>query len=224
MTTLTPTHILLVIGAYFFFLIFISRWTSKGADNNTFFLANRKSPWLLVAIGMIGASLSGVTFISIPGVIGGDGLNENFSYMQAVLGYLLGYLVIATILMPIYYKYNLTTIYGYLNKRFGFWSYKTGAAYFIISRIVGASLRLFLMSTVLQVFVMDSFGVPFWVTVAITIALIWVYTYQGGIKTIVWTDTLQTICMLTAVALTIYTIKNQLNLDWSGLANEVTAG
>lgn len=221
MNTLSPTGILIVIGIYFIFLIIISYWTSRGADNNTFFLANRKSPWLLVAIGMIGASLSGVTFISIPGVVGAGGLNQNFSYMQAVLGYLVGYLVIATILMPIYYKYQLTTIYGYLKKRFGTWSYKTGAAYFILSRIVGASLRLFLMASVLQVFVMDHFGVPFWMTVAITILLIWVYTYQGGIKTIVWTDTLQTVCMLTAVGLTIYAIKDQLGIGWGDIAGEI---
>lgn len=224
MNVLSPTAILIVIGIYFLFLICISYITSRGADNQTFFLANRKSPWLLVAVGMIGASLSGVTFISIPGVVGAGGLNQNFSYMQAVLGYLVGYFVIATVLMPIYYKYQLTTIYGYLNERFGKWSYKTGAAYFILSRIVGASLRLFLMASVLQVFVMDHFGMPFWLTVAITILLIWVYTYQGGIKTIVWTDTLQTICMLTAVALTIIAIKGQLGLSWGGLIGEMKDG
>jgi len=167
MSTLSPNLILGVIIAYFLFLIIVSYLTSRGANNNTFFLANRKSPWILVAIGMIGASLSGVTFISIPGVIGVDGLNQNFSYMQVVLGYLVGYFVIATVLMPIYYKYNLTTIYGYLQERFGVVAYKTGAAYFLLSRIIGASFRLFLVALVLQTFVMDAFGISFTATVAI---------------------------------------------------------
>jgi len=213
MSTLSPNLILGVIIAYFLFLIIVSYLTSRGANNNTFFLANRKSPWILVAVGMIGASLSGVTFISIPGVIGVEGLNQNFSYMQVVLGYLVGYFVIATVLMPIYYKYNLTTIYGYLQERFGVVSYKTGAAYFLLSRIIGASFRLFLVALVLQTFVMDAFGISFTATVAIAIGLIWVYTFQGGIKTIVWTDTIQTVCMLTAVVLTIGAIIHQ--LDWS---------
>ena len=217
MHSLNPTTILFIIGAYFLFLIIISYITSRGANNKTFFLANRKSPWLLVAIGMIGASLSGATFISIPGVIGGDGLNQNFSYMQVVLGYLVGYFVIATVLMPLYYRLNLTTIYGYLNERFGIYSYKTGAGFFLLSRIIGASFRLFLVAIVLQEFVMESFGISFMTTVAITIVLIWIYTFQGGIKTIVWTDTIQTICMLTAVVLTIVAISNTLNLDFNGM-------
>lgn len=212
MNILSPNLILGIIVIYFLFLIVISYFTSRGADNNTFFLANRKSPWFLVAFGMIGATLSGVTFISIPGVIGTDGLNQNFSYMQVVLGYLVGYFIIAVVLMPIYYKYNLTTIYGYLNERFGVVSYKTGAGYFLISRIIGAAFRLFLVAIVLQSFVMDAFGIPFTATVALTIMLIWVYTFQGGIKTIVWTDTLQTICMLSALVLTIGAIAKNLNL------------
>ncbi len=197
--------------------------TSRGANSDTFFHANRKSPWILVAIGMIGASLSGVTLISIPGVIGKGGLNENFSYMQAVMGYLVGYFVIATVLMPIYYKYNLTTIYGYLKKRFGVVSYKTGAGYFLLSRIIGASFRLFLVALVLQAFVMEPLGIPFEVTVAMAILLIWVYTFQGGIKTIVWTDTLQTICMLLAVLLTIIAICSQMNLSMGEMWGEISA-
>ena len=224
METLSPTTILIVIGLYFLVLIAISYFTSKDADTDTFFTANRKSPWLLVAIGMIGASLSGVTLISIPGVIGKEGLNQNFSYMQAVMGYLVGYFVIAAVLMPIYYKYNLTTIYGYLRERFGIVSYKTGAGYFLLSRIIGASFRLFLVAIVLQNFVMGPLGVPFFTTVAMAILLIWVYTYKGGIKTIVWTDTLQTICMLTAVVLTIIAICNNLDYSmvemWSEISNE----
>ena len=224
MESLNPTSILLIIGIYFLFLIAISYFTSRGANNRTFFLANRKSPWILVAIGMIGASLSGATFISIPGVIGGDGLNQNFSYMQVVFGYLVGYFIIATVLMPLYYRLNVTTIYGYLRERFGKYSYKTGAGFFLLSRIIGASFRLFLVAIVLQEFVMESFGISFVATVAITIILIWIYTFQGGIKTIVWTDTIQTICMLTAVILTILAIRDTLGLDFDGLRKSISDG
>jgi SSS family transporter len=195
----------------------VSWYTSRKADNADFFIAGRQSPWILVAIGMIGASLSGVTFISIPGAVGAGGSNQAFSYMQMVFGYLLGYMVIAHVLMPLYYRLNLTSIYSYLEQRFGFFSYKTGAAYFLLSRIIGASFRLYLVAIVLQQFVMAPFGIPFWGTVAITILLIWVYTFQGGIKTIVWTDTLQTVCMLTAVVLTIFAIGDALEQDISGL-------
>ena len=210
MNQLTPTIILSVIAGYFIILMAVSYFTSKSADNNTFFVAGRKSPWILVAIGMIGASLSGVTFISIPGAIGGMDKNMEFSYMQMVLGYLVGYAVIALILMPIYYKQNLISIYGYLEKRFGFYSYKTGAAYFLLSRIIGASFRLYLVAIVIDQFVLGPLGVPFWLTVFMSIVLIWIYTFRGGIRTIVWTDTLQTVCMLTAVVLTVYFIMNGL--------------
>ena len=222
--SLSPGLIIGVISAYFLFLIVISYITGKGANNETFFLANRKSPWILVAIGMIGASLSGATFISIPGVIGGDGLNMNFSYMQVVLGYLVGYFIIATILLPLYYRMNLTTIYGYLSERFGIVSYKTGAAYFLLSRIIGASFRLFLVAIVLDTFVTRPLGLSFTATVSITIVLIWVYTFKGGIKTIVWTDTIQTICMLTAVTLTIMAISQSLQLDFKGMWSEMSDG
>jgi SSS family transporter len=198
-------NVQLVIGViigYFFLLIIISRLTSKGADTETFFTANRQSPWFLVAFGMIGASLSGVTFISVPGEIS----NSFFSYFQVVLGYLLGYFVIATVLLPLYYKLKLVSIYTYLEQRFGFWSYKTGAFFFLLSRTIGASFRLFLVAGVLQVFLFDRLGVPFWVAVMTTIILIWVYTYKGGIKTIIWTDTLQTFFMLAAVGITFYLI------------------
>ncbi len=218
---LSPSLVLGVIVAYFLFLIVISYITGRDANNETFFTANKKSPWLLVAIGMIGASLSGVTFISIPGVVGKGGTNMNFAYMQMVFGYLVGYLVIATVLMPLYYKMNLTTIYGYLRDRFGVVSYKTGAFYFLLSRVIGASFRLFLVAIVLQNFVMDQFGIPFMVTVALTIILIWVYTFRGGIKTIVWTDTIQTVCMLTAVILTIGAIGSAMDMSISGLWAEM---
>jgi Na+/proline symporter len=218
---LSPTTTLAVIVGYFLFLIVISMITSRGANNQTFFTANKKSPWYLVAFGMIGTSLSGVTFISIPGVVGAGGYNMNLSYMQMVLGYLLGYLVIATVLMPLYYKLNLTTIYGYLRQRFGVVSYKTGAFYFLVSRIVGASFRLFLVAIVLQNFVMESLGVSFYTTVAITIILIWIYTYRGGIKTIVWTDTIQTSCMLGAVIMTIWAIGGSLDLSLGQMWGEI---
>lgn len=218
---LSPQLIGLVILGYFGILIGVSYFTSKGGNNADFFIGGKKSPWILVAIGMIGASLSGVTFISVPGVVGAGGKDMAFSYMQMVFGYVLGYLFIATVLMPLYYRYNLTSIYTYLEKRLGFFSYKTGAAFFLMSRIVGASLRLFLVSIVLQKFVMDPFGVPFFITVAITIILIWLYTYSGGIKTIVWTDTLQTICMLTAAVLTIFAIGDALDTNISGLIGKI---
>jgi len=198
-----------LIAGYFALLVVIARVTSKGATTSTFFTANKQSPWFLVAFGMIGASLSGVTFISVPGEVG----NSFFSYFQVVLGYLLGYLVIAKVLLPLYYKLNLVSIYGYLEQRFGFWSYKTGSAFFLLSRAIQASFRLFLVAIVLQTALFDAYGVPFWVSVAVTILLIWIYTFQGGIKTIVWTDALQTSFLLIAVITTIYIITKE--LGWS---------
>lgn len=219
---LSPFITLSVIFGYFLFLILISHFTSKGASNETFFNANKKSPWFLVAFGMVGATLSGVTFISIPGVVGKAGANTNFSYMQMVFGYLVGYYVIATVLMPLYYKLNLTTIYGYLRQRFGVVSYKTGAFYFLLSRVLQAAFRLFLVAIVLQSFVMEPLGVPFFITVAVTIILIWIYTFRGGIKTIVWTDTIQTVCMLMAVILTILSIGSAIDLSIPELWSEMS--
>lgn len=211
MITLSAPVILGIILGYFLLLIAVSYLTGKDSGNENFFLAGRKSPWYLVAFGMIGASLSGVTFISIPGVVGAEGKNMDFSYMQMVFGYLVGYAVIALVLLPLYYRMNLTTIYGYLEERFGFFSYKTGSAFFLLSRIIGASFRLFLVALVIQEFVMNDLGVPFWLTVLGTIVLIWIYTFRGGINTIVWTDTLQTTCMLLAVIFTIVAIGNALD-------------
>jgi len=190
-------------------LVIIAHFSAGRADSTAFFTGNKQSPWYLVAFGMIGASLSGVTFISVPGEVG----NTQFSYFQIVLGYLVGYLVIGTILLPLYYKLNLVTIYTYLEQRFGFWSYKTGASYFIISRVIGASFRLFLVSGVLQLAFFDAFGIPFWVTVLVAIGLIWLYTFQGGIKTIVITDTLQTFFMILAVVFSIILIAQELEFD-----------
>ncbi len=204
-----PIHIVLLILAYFGVLILISYITGKSADNDTFFKANNSSPWYLVAFGMIGASLSGVTFISVPGWIEG----QQMSYMQMVLGYIVGYAVIGLILLPLYYKLNLTSIYTYLKNRFGINSYKTGASFFLLSRTIGAAFRLFLVANVLQLILFDAYQIPFWVTVTITILLIWLYTFKGGIKTIVWTDTLQTLFMLIAVGVCIVMIKDAMQID-----------
>lgn len=218
---LQPGLILGLIGAYFLMLLIVSWFTGRKSDNATFFLANRNSPWFVVAFGMIGASLSGVTFISIPGVVGGGGLNQAFSYMQIVFGYILGYVVIAQILLPLYYRMRLTTIYGYLQQRFGPVSYKTGSAYFLLSRSIGSAFRLFLVAIVLHQFVLIHFGINFFTTVVMTILLIWVYTFRGGIKTIVYTDTLQTFCMLAAVGFTVYTISSEMEIGLGSIRSQI---
>ncbi len=205
-----PLWVIFIIVLYFGVLLAIGAYTSRNANNESFFLGNRQSPWYVVAFGMLGASLSGVTFISVPGYVG----DTQFSYLQMVLGYLLGYFVVANVLLPLYYRLNLTSIYTYLQDRLGFYSYKTGASFFLISRIIGASFRLFLVATVLQVTIFDAWNIPFLVSVLVTIALIWLYTNKGGIKTIIWTDTLQTAAMLTAVILTIYFIARQMDLSF----------
>ena len=204
-----PLHILLLIAGYFAVLLIISYFTGKDDSNENFFKASRQSPWYVVAFGMVGASLSGVTFISVPGWIG----DSQFSYLQVVLGYLVGYFVVALVLMPIYYRLNVTSIYQYLEGRLGTTSYRTGAFYFFVSRVLGAAFRLYLVAIVLQQFVFDSYGVPFELTVILSILLIWIYTFRGGIKTIVWTDTLQTFFMIMAVIVAIYLITQ--NLEWS---------
>ncbi|MDB4097471.1 sodium:solute symporter [Flavobacteriaceae bacterium] len=201
--------IILVIILYFLGLFVVSSLTTGNNDNTTFFSANKESPWYLVAFGMVGASLSGITFISVPGDVG----STQFTYFQVVLGYLFGYFVVALLLLPIYYKLNLTSIYEYLKVRFGTISHKTGAFFFFVSRITGASFRLYLVAIVLQQFVFNELNIPFEITVVISVSLIWIYTFRGGIKTIVWTDTLQTTFMLTSVLLSIYLISK--SLDWS---------
>lgn len=209
--------VLVIITVYFGILIGISFLTSKDESNEAFFLGKKQSPWYVVAFGMIGASLSGVTFVSIPGWVAASG----FSYMQMVLGYLAGYLVIATVLLPLYYRLNFTSIYGYLEQRFGFWSHKTGAFYFLISRIIGASFRLFLVAISLHIAVFKEVGLPFWVAVLVAVALIWVYTFRSGIKTIIWTDTLQTAAMLLAAVITIIVIKDAMGLSLGGLTTTI---
>ena len=201
--------ILTLLLGYFLVLILISYLTGKNDSNVDFFKAGKQSPWYLVAFGMIGASLSGVTFISVPGWVEAS----QFSYFQVVLGYMVGYVVVAFVLLPVYYKLNLTSIYEYLFQRFGFVSHKTGAFFFFVSRVLGAAFRLYLVAIVLQQFVFNEWNVPFEITVIISILLIWIYTFRGGIKTIVWTDTLQTLFMITAVVLSIYFITD--SLGWS---------
>ena len=212
------TLILIIVSAYFGLLMLISKFTSRKANNLTFFAANKNAPWYVVAFGMIGASLSGVTFISVPGWVA----TQSFAYMQMVLGYLVGYAVIAYILLPLYYRLNLISIYSYLEERFGVYSYKTGASFFLLSRMFGASFRLFLVANTLQFLVFDDLAVPFWVTVLLSILLIWVYTYKGGIGTIIWTDTLQTLFMLIAVGLSLYLLKDYVVESGQSLLNFIT--
>ena len=200
-----------VIIAYFILLFFISYLTGKNDSNETFFLGNRNSPWYIVAYGMIGTTLSGITFISVPGWVA----SSQFSYLQMVFGFFVGYIVVARILLPLYYRLELTSIYTYLKDRFGYYSYKTGSSFFIISRTIGASFRLFLIASVLQFALFDSWNIPFYITVIITISLIWLYTYRSGMKTIIWTDTLQTTFMLATVFIICYSLINKMNINFS---------
>ncbi|MFA5972697.1 MAG: sodium:solute symporter [Lentimicrobiaceae bacterium] len=214
---MTPTLIFISFLAYTLLLFVVTWITTRKANSESFYIGNKSSPWFVVAYGMIGASLSGVTFMSVPGWVGAT----QFSYLLVVAGYLIGYTVIATVLMPMYYRLNLTSIYSYLETRFGFWSYKTGAFFFLLSRTIGASFRMFLVVNVLQVFVFDAWNIPFIVTVSVFVALIILYTLKGGIKTIIWTDTLQTTFMLLAVGLSIYLISTDLHFDFRHLISTV---
>ncbi len=216
---MNPTIILVCVIAYSALLFFITWLTSRNATNETYFIGNRSSKWYIVAYGMIGASLSGVTFISVPGAVG----TTQFAYFQVVLGYILGYLVIAGVLLPLYYRLQLTSIYTFLEQRFGFWSYKTGSFFFIISRIIGASFRLYIVVNVLQSFVFDAWGVPFWVTVLAFIILILLYTFEGGVRTIVYTDMLQTTFMLLSLVLTVILIAHELGYSLSMLPSIITS-
>lgn len=214
---MNPYVILGIIAFYFLILVVIAQHTSKAADTQSFFNANRGNKWYLVAFGMIGTSLSGVTFISVPGQVGA----QAFTYFQVVIGYVLGYAIIGLVLMPLYYKLNLVSIYGYLEQRFGFWSYKTGAAFFLISRSIGSAARFFLVVGVLQLAIFDALGVPFALTSTIALLLIWIYTYKGGIKTIVYTDTLQTFFMLASVVISFYLIATELDLSTFALFDKI---
>lgn len=205
-----------VIG-YFLLLLVVAYFTSRNSNNDSFFIGNRSSNWMLVAFGMIGTSLSGVTFVSVPGTVGGAG----FTYFQVVIGYLIGYFLIAFILLPLYYRLNLTSIYNYLQHRFGMVSYKTGALFFIISRTLGATARLYLVINILQIFILDALGVPFWLTTIVILLMIILYTFEGGVKTIVFTDTLQTSFMLLGLVVCIIYIMNHLGHGLSSTLNEL---
>ena len=201
--------ILITILVYFALLMLFSRLTSRRSDNDTFYRGNRQSPWYMVAFGMVGASISGVTFVSVPGMV----LHSDMTYMQTCLGFILGYVAVAFILLPVYYRMNLTTIYTYLYNRLGERSYKTGAWFFLLSKMTGAAARFYVVCIILQRFVLDALGVPFALTVVCMVALIWLYTRRGGIKTLVWTDTLQTTCMFAALLLIIWQVTKALGMS-----------
>ena len=215
---MSPILILTIIALYFVGLIVISYLTGKNDSNETFFLGNKRSPWYIVSFGMIGATLSGVTFISVPGWVA----DSQFSYMQMILGMTAGYLLIANVLMPIYYRMNLTSIYAYLGDRFGEVTHKTGAFFFLLSRTIGASFRLYLVANVMQIAIFDAWNIPFWLTVSLTIVLIWIYTFRSGIKTIIWTDTLQTLFMLSAVGVSIWLISDKMGLGLMDLTQTIS--
>ena len=214
------TFILLTIAVYFGVLLWVAHFTSvRNSDNDAFFRGNRRSPWYVVSFGMIGASLSGVTFVSVPGMVRGI----DMTYMQTCLGFFVGYLLIAHVLLPLYYRLNLISIYTYLQTRFGKRSYKTGASFFLVSKMLGAAARLYLVCLILQHYVFDAYHVPFVWTAAGTVALIWLYTRKSGIRTIVWTDSLQTFCLLAALLLIIYKVVAVLGMDWQAAAHAVTS-
>lgn len=210
--------IILTILLYFCVLLVFSRLTARTTDNETFFRANRQSPWYMVAFGMVGASISGVSFVSVPGMV----LNTGMTYMQTCIGFIFGYIAVAFLLLPVYYRLNLTTIYSYLRQRLGRRSYKTGAAFFLLSKMTGAAVKFYVVCIILQEFVLNALGVPFALTVTVLVALIWLYTRNGGIKTLVWTDGFQTLCMFTALVLIIVHVTGALGLT-AGEAIEAVA-
>ena len=208
-----------IIAIYFGILLLIAWITGrKSTSNDAFFLGNRKSPWYIVSIGMIGTSLSGVTFVSVPGMV----RSIDMTYMQTVFGFFFGYILIAKVLLPLYYKLKLTSIYSYLGDRIGKRSYKTGASFFLLSKIVGAAARLYLVVLILQHYVFSTWNIPFWVTVIISIFLVWLYTYRSGIKTIIWTDTLQALCLVAMLVVIIWKVKDAMELDMEGMVQTLT--
>ena len=214
-----PVIVIITITAYFVLLMIVSYFASRGSDNSTFFTGNRRAPWPLVAFAMIGAAISGVTFISVPGMVAAKG----YSYLQMVLGFIVGYFVIAFVLVPMFYRRNLISIYGYLEQRFGTSSYRSGAWLFFISKMLGAAVRFFVVCAVLQLLVFDPLHIPFTFNVIVTIALIWLYTVQGGVKTVIWTDTLKSFCLIMSVILCIYFISQNLGYSASGLVTAVSS-
>ncbi len=217
MTSSSHVLLLTIIVAYFLLLLALAWATGRRADNDAFFIGSRKSNWLLVAFGMVGTSLSGVTFISVPGTVGVNG----FGYLQVVIGNWIGFMLIAVILLPLYYRLKLTSIYDYLDQRFGVTAHKTGALFFILSRTLGATARLYLVVNVLHLLVGQAAGIPFWLTTAVILVMIWLYTYKGGVKTIVFTDTLQTAFMLGGLVICIFFLTNSLDLDIGTLATSI---
>lgn len=214
------SYIILSIIAIYFGILLLIAWITgrKSSSNDAFFLGNRKSPWYIVSIGMIGTSLSGVTFVSVPGMV----RSIDMTYMQTVLGFFFGYILIAKVLLPLYYKLELTSIYSYLGNRIGRRSYKTGASFFLLSKIVGAAARLYLVVLILQHYVFSIWNIPFWVTVVISIFLVWLYTYRSGIKTIIWTDTLQALCLVAMLVVIIWKVKDSMELDMGGMIQTLT--
>jgi SSS family transporter len=211
------TIVFFVILTFFGMLMAVSHFTSKNVTSETFFTGNRTSPWYLVAFAMIGTTISGVTFISVPGEVG----NSGWTYLQFLLGNFVGYWIVALVLVPLYYKLQLVSIYTYLDQRFGVRSYKTGSFFFLVSQTIGASFRMYLVAGVLQIAFFDAVGIPFWATVMFTIFMIWVYTFRAGIKTVVWTDSLQTLFILSSVGLTIYIISSQLNMSMGEMVKSI---
>ena len=201
--------IIVTILAYFCILLVFSRFTSRRATNSTFYRADRRSPWYMVAFGMIGASISGITFVSVPGMA----VKTGMTYLQMCFGFILGYLIVAFVLLPVYYRLNLTTIYTYLQTRLGRRAYKTGSSFFLLSKLIGAAVRFYVVCIILQRFVLDQLGIPFLVTVVFMVGLIWLYTRKGGIKTLVWTDSFQTLCMFLALILIIFHVMTALHLN-----------
>lgn len=210
---MTPLIILLTILLYFVMLFSISYYTGRKADNAGFFSGNRKSPWYVVAFSTIGAAISGVTFVSVPGMVA----TSNFSYMQMVLGFAVGQFIIAFVLIPLFYRMNLTSIYEYLENRFGMATYKTGAWFFFISKMLGAAIRLFIVCVVLQLLVFEPFNLPFILNVIFTVGLVWLYTFRGGVKSLIWTDSFKTFCLVVSVGLCIYYIASNLGLNWDSM-------
>jgi Na+/proline symporter len=224
---MSPTLLLSFVVGYFALLLVVAYYTSRNANNESFFIGNKSSNWMVVAFGMIGTSLSGVTFVSVPGAVGKPlaGGFEAFTYFQIVIGYVIGYMVIAFVLLPLYYRLNLTSIYNYLSNRLGFVSYKTGASFFILSRTLGATARLYLVVAILQDAILASYDIPFWVTTLVILMMILLYTYEGGVKTIVWTDMLQTSCMLIGLVICVFYILKTLGLSFGeGLGQLQTSG
>lgn len=216
---MTPTVVIITIVCYFALLLAISYFASRGSDNSTFFTGKRQNHWALVSFAMIGAAISGVTFISVPGMVAAKG----YSYLQMVLGFIVGYFLIAWVLVPMFYRRNLVSIYGYLGQRFGSHTYKTGAWFFLVSKMLGAAVRFFVVCAVLQLLVFTPLGIPFEFNVIVTIALIWLYTFRGGVKTLIWTDTLKSFCLIMSVILCIYFISRNLQLSASGLVDAIAS-